>query len=162
MKAVCYTDGSSLGNPGNGGWGAIVLVDKKVFEIGGGPFDNTTNNRMEMAALIETLKFLNTQNVKEVLIKTDSKYLIDGTSSWIYNWQKNGWKTANKKPVLNQDLWQEILDLKSLFTDVNFEYVAGHTGIEGNERADEIARGLAANENIEMFSGSLSEYKIKI
>lgn len=162
MKAICYTDGSSLGNPGNGGWGAVILINEKVYETGGGPFDNTTNNKMEMLALIETLKFLNTKEIRDVLIKTDSKYLINGTESWIYNWQKNGWKTANKKPVLNQDLWQEILDLKNLFTDIKFQYVAGHTGIGGNERADEIARRLASKEDVILFNGFLSDYKIKV
>lgn len=148
-----YTDGSSLGNPGPGGWGVVVLVVdqnnqlkveskklKVLAEFGGGE-KNTTNNRMELTAVIEALKYLSARKVlAEVKIHTDSAYVLGGITSWIKNWEKNGWRTADKKPVSNQDLWQELTSLeKSLGGKISWQKVKGHSGHIYNDRADEIA-----------------------
>jgi ribonuclease HI len=140
-----YTDGSSLGNPGRGGWGVVVTAgDTVVGEIGG--FEkNTTNNRMELMAVIEALRYIQKPDVfkiENIVIHADSSYVLLGVTTWIHTWEKNGWKTANKKPVLNQDLWQELIALvRAIETKMKltFSKVKGHAGIIHNERADEIA-----------------------
>lgn len=145
-KIEIYTDGSSLGNPGPGGWGAVVVENEKiVFEFGG--FDkDTTNNRMEIKAVIESLKYININyKGQEVAIVADSNYVLLGITSWIHNWQKNGWKTASKKPVLNQELWQELWNLKEESTaKISWQKIKGHAGHVFNERADEIATTKAS------------------
>jgi ribonuclease HI len=139
-----YTDGSSLGNPGPGGWGVFVVKKENegVFddiEIGGGEKE-TTNNRMELKAVIEALKFIKDNNFKEVTIYADSAYVLGGVTSWIKNWEKNGWKTANKKPVLNQELWKELNSIERLLkTKIFWQKVKGHSGDLYNDRADSIA-----------------------
>lgn len=145
-KIEIYTDGSSLGNPGPGGWGTVVVENEKiVFELGG--FDkNTTNNKMEIKAVIEALRYVN-KNYKglEVSIVADSNYVLLGITEWIHNWQRNGWKTAGKKPVLNQELWQELWQLKEDSTSkILWQKVKGHSGHIFNERADEIATTKAS------------------
>ena len=159
-KIIIFTDGASKGNPGPGGFGAvIVLPEDKVVELGGNE-KHTTNNRMELAGAImafgEILK-----REESVLIYTDSKYLIGGMTEWIFNWQKNGWRSAAKKAVANQDLWEKLAEL-SKGKKVNYHYVGGHVGIAGNERCDEIASGLATGENVFLYKGALSGYKVKI
>lgn len=130
-----YTDGACSGNPGPGGWGVFIENSGNVTELSGRD-ENTTNNRMELKAVIEALKFF-TINSK-LTIHTDSKYVMDGASRWIINWKKNNWKTAAKKPVANRDLWLEISDLNEKMT-VEWNWVKGHAGDPGNERADELA-----------------------
>jgi ribonuclease HI len=160
MKATIYTDGSSRGNPGPGGWGVVYYDDERVEEKGGNEKD-TTNNRMEMQALIEGLLDLR-EEVKEITICADSEYVIKGATDWMIGWKKNGWKTSAKKPVLNKDLWQEIdhllLDLDFRQVKVHFKHVRGHAGIELNERADVIATTFADDEPTELFIGDKGKY----
>ncbi len=131
-----YTDGACSGNPGPGGWGVLMLWNGHEKEMYGGEND-TTNNRMEMMAVIEALKAL--KKPSTLKLYTDSKYVMDGITKWIEGWKAKGWKTAAKKPVKNQDLWQEI-DVLVTVHDVQFIWVKGHAGDPGNERADELAR----------------------
>lgn len=146
QKLEIYTDGSSLGNPGQGGWGVVIAKEGKVIKELGGFEKMTTNNRMEIKAVIESLKYLKNSK-EEVVIFVDSNYVLLGITNWIFNWQKNGWRTANKKPVLNQDLWQELFDLKeSCLSKLSWQKVKGHAGHVYNERADEIATSCASEQ----------------
>ena len=130
-----YTDGACSGNPGPGGWGAYIDNAGLITELSGREED-TTNNRMELKAVIEALNsFTNKTNLN---LYTDSKYVMDGSSKWIENWKKNGWKTAQKKVVKNQDLWIE-LDKLVHFHQIHWVWVKGHDGNLGNERADYLA-----------------------
>jgi ribonuclease HI len=146
MKNIhIYTDGSSLGNPGPGGWGSVFIINEKIIhELGGGE-KNTTNNRMELMAVIETLKYITKNHKKDnVTIFADSNYVLSGITSWIHNWEKNGWRTANKKQVMNQDLWKELIELiRSYDNKINWQKVKGHSGHIHNDRADEIATTYA-------------------
>lgn len=145
-----YTDGSSRGNPGPGGFASIVVVDgKKVIEFGGHD-KHTTNNKMELSGVIHGLKIsLNnvTQDIKHITVYSDSKYVLNGISSWIHNWKKNNWKTAAKKEVLNQELWQELDKLVETVSQKNIKigwnYVKGHADNSYNNRADIIATTCA-------------------
>ena len=135
-----FTDGACSGNPGPGGWGALINGPDGENELTGGAAD-TTNNRMELQAAIEALKSLPTGSA--VTLTTDSTYVKDGITSWIKNWKARGWKTAAKKPVKNIDLWQS-LDAECARHQVDWQWVKGHAGHAGNERADELARmGMA-------------------
>jgi ribonuclease HI len=131
-----FTDGACSGNPGPGGWAAILRDRHHEKELSGGE-PATTNNRMEMMAVIEGLKAL--KNPSPVTIHTDSRYVMDGASKWILGWKKKGWKTADKKPVKNEDLWRILDDEMSRHT-VHWVWVAGHSGHPENERADQLAR----------------------
>lgn len=147
MKLEIYTDGSSLGNPGPGGWGVVIVADGKVIDELGGYDKDTTNNRMELQAVIETLKYSINKKLAEVIIHADSQYVLGGVTQWIFNWEKNGWRTANKKPVLNQDLWQELIALVRKFEGaLSWAKVAGHSGHTFNDRADEIATTCASTQ----------------
>ncbi len=134
-----YTDGACRGNPGPGGWGALLLYgDHRKTMHGGEP--ETTNNRMELTAAIEALNAL--KGAREVILHTDSKYVMDGIVKWMPAWKKRGWKTANKKPVKNQDLWV-LLDAAVSRHQIKWNWVRGHTGVDGNEEADALAnRGI--------------------
>ena len=130
------TDGACSGNPGPGGWGAILRYGENEKELSGGAAE-TTNNRMELSAAIEALRAL--KRPSRVRIHTDSTYVKDGITKWIVNWKRNGWRTAAKKPVKNVDLWQDLYDaLKD--HDVEWHWVKGHAGHSENERADALAR----------------------
>ncbi|MEL6324122.1 MAG: ribonuclease HI [Pseudomonadota bacterium] len=131
-----WTDGACSGNPGPGGWGALLKAGEREKEIFGGE-PTTTNNRMELMAAIEALNSLKSR--ARVILHTDSTYVKDGLTKWIHGWKKNGWKTAAKKPVKNQDLWQ-ALDAAVQRHDVTWKWVKGHSGDPGNERADALAR----------------------
>jgi len=134
-----YTDGACRGNPGPGGWGALLIAGKHQKTMHGGEAD-TTNNRMELTAAIEALNAL--KGHSNVILHTDSKYVMDGINEWMPNWKKRGWKTAAKKPVKNKDLWQ-ALDEATGRHDVDWRWVKGHNGNAGNEMADELAnRGI--------------------
>ena len=136
-KVIIYTDGACSGNPGPGGWGAILMYKDTKKEISGGKKD-TTNNVMELTAALEGLKMLKFQC--EVDLYSDSAYLVNGFSQgWIYNWQKNNWQTADKKPVKNKEIWQEIYNLTKTHK-VKFIKVKGHADNEYNNRCDELAR----------------------
>ncbi len=131
-----YTDGACSGNPGPGGWGVLMRYGDHEKEMCGGEAD-TTNNRMEMMAVIQALKSLKRRS--HIHIYTDSKYVMDGITQWLEGWKARNWKTAGKKPVKNQDLWQEI-DLLTNQHDIEYFWVKGHAGHPENERADELAR----------------------
>ena len=136
-----YTDGACSGNPGPGGWGAILIAKDgntvlKERELNGGEA-HTTNNKMELMAAIASLEAL--ERPTTLTIVTDSSYVKDGITSWIFGWKKRGWKTANNKPVKNEDLWKR-LDAATQRQDVKWEWVKGHAGHPENERADELAR----------------------
>lgn len=139
MKHVeIYTDGACSGNPGKGGWAAVLVYKGTEKEISGGEKE-TTNNRMELTAVIEALKCL--KEPCNVTLTTDSKYVCDAINKcWVYSWKKNGWKKADKKPALNVDLWEQLLDVLSKH-NVEFVWVKGHNGHKYNERCDELAVG---------------------
>ena len=134
-----YTDGSCLGNPGNGGWAAIIIKDEKKTHIKGSKKD-TTNNQMELLAPIQALKKI--PQGSKVQVFTDSKYVKSGITEWIHNWKKNGWKTANKQPVKNKDLWTE-LDLMTSEFEIKWSWVKGHSTDTLNNEVDLIARQAA-------------------
>ncbi len=135
-EVVIYTDGACSGNPGPGGWGVVMRWQGKEKELYG--FEPvTTNNRMELMAAIQALEAL--QRPTTVSLHTDSKYLLDGITKWIPNWQRNGWKTAAKKPVKNDDLWRRLTEAMRPH-NVDWVWVKGHAGDPGNERADALAR----------------------
>lgn len=139
-----YTDGACSGNPGPGGWGAILRFGELEKELNGGE-RNTTNNRMELTAAISALEALKRPAVVD--ITTDSQYVRDGITKWIHGWKRNGWRTADKKPVKNVDLWQR-LDTALHQHEVRWHWVKGHAGHAENERADQLAReGIAALRN---------------
>lgn len=134
-----YTDGACKGNPGVGGWGAILECGGKIRELCGGE-KLTTNNRMELTAVIRALEALKRRS--RVRVHTDSQYVQQGISSWIHAWKKRGWRTADKKPVKNEDLWRRLDELAQQH-EVEWLWVRGHAGHEGNERADALAnRGV--------------------
>lgn len=134
-KVVMYTDGACRGNPGPGGWGVILSYRDQNKTLSGYE-PQTTNNRMELTAAIEGLRALS--RTCDIELNTDSKYVLQGISEWIESWKTNGWKTAAKKPVKNVDLWQ-LLDEQVKKHRIKWHWVRGHTGIEGNERADQLA-----------------------
>lgn len=141
MKQVhVYTDGSCLGNPGPGGYGVVIEYGKHKKELAKG-FRLTTNNRMEMLAAVAALEALN--QPCQVTLTSDSQYLKQGIQQWIHNWKRNGWRTSNKKPVKNADLWQ-ALDQACTRHKVQWEWVKGHAGHPQNERCDELAREAAS------------------
>ena len=131
-----FTDGACSGNPGPGGWGAILRWNGKERELSGGQA-LTTNNQMELMAAIKALEALKEKCV--VNLYSDSSYLRDGIKTWIHGWKKNGWRTADKKPVKNMELWQELDEARSVH-DVTFHWIKGHAGHPENERCDELAR----------------------
>lgn len=162
-RIVVFCDGAAKGNPGPGGWGVVIATpDGQVTELGGAAA-HTTNNKMELTAAIEALV-----SIRDVEfgadVHTDSTYVIQGISAWIFGWKKRGWKTAEGSDVLNRDLWQELDRLASARgkTRLSWHYVRGHSGIPGNERVDAIADGLARGLPITLYQGPLDAYGISI
>jgi len=140
QKIAIWTDGACSGNPGPGGWGAVLISGEHEKDLKGGEAA-TTNNRMELTAAIEALDALKRPSIVD--IHTDSQYVKGGITGWIHGWKRNGWKTADKKPVKNIDLWQR-LDAALQRHNVTWHWVRGHAGNEANERADQLAReGMA-------------------
>ena len=135
-KVIVHTDGACSGNPGPGGWGAILVYNSTRKELSGGEAE-TTNNRMELMGAIAALESL--KRPCKVEMHVDSAYVKDGITKWIHGWKRNGWKTADKKPVKNMELWQR-LDKAILTHDISWHWVKGHAGHDENERADELAR----------------------
>ncbi len=136
-----YTDGACKGNPGPGGWGALIVADGTERELFGGE-PQTTNNRMELLAVIRALEAVPPDAV--LAVHTDSQYVQKGISEWVANWQRRGWRTADRKPVKNADLWRELVQLSEP-RQIDWRWVRGHNGHPGNERADQLAnRGVPA------------------
>ncbi len=139
-----YTDGACSGNPGVGGWGVVILENSNEPILLYGGEENTTNNRMELSAAINAISYF--EERKNLEIFTDSKYVKNGIESWIYNWKKNGWKTSNKKPVKNIDLWKK-LDEEINHHFVKWNWVKGHANNKYNEKADSLARKYIEESN---------------
>lgn len=135
---IIYTDGACSGNPGPGGWGVLMQFGDKEKTLCGGERE-TTNNRMELIAAIRALEAVKPNYKGQVTLWTDSTYVLKGITEWIHGWKKRGWKKGDKKPVINKDLWQQ-LDALNATRDINWKWVKGHAGVDGNERADELAR----------------------
>lgn len=146
--STIFTDGSSRGNPGPGGYGYIVISGSFVEE-GGGREEMTTNNRMELTAVIEALK----KAEGEIVVYLDSAYVLNGITKWVYGWQKNNWVTSQKENVLNKDLWQQLVEVTKN-KKIEWKLLKGHAGIKGNERCDEIATGNREN----LYKGEISNY----
>jgi len=166
---IIYTDGSSRGNPGRGGWGAVVAYGdgvSKVIELGGAE-NPTTNNRMELSAAIESLTFLrDLGDAYTIDVRADSSYVINGITKWVVGWERNGWKNSKKEEVLNRDLWEAlaevVADLKLSGSKISWRYTAGHSGIPGNERVDTIATMYADGDAIKLFDGARDEYEVDL
>lgn len=171
---IVFTDGASRGNPGPGGWAAILILPEqnqdelKVIELGGREA-RTTNNRMELRAAIEVLSFLERCRLQaksyKLAIYTDSAYLVNGITKWIYSWEQRNWVTMNKKPVLNKDRWEQLAELTRKYAErtrneIQWKLVGGHVGIAGNMRCDEIATAFADALSPELYSGVLKNYSI--
>lgn len=154
---VIFTDGSSRGNPGRGGWGTVIVNGTHVTELGGAE-KHTTNNRMEIMAALHGIAHTPAHSTSTV--HTDSSYLINSITKWIKGWKRNGWKTQTKDDVSNKDLWVD-LDAALSNRTVNWQYVGGHVGIVGNERCDEIATAMADGDEIKLYDGSLSGYGLQ-
>lgn len=158
---VIFTDGSSLGNPGPGGYGTVIVFPKldEVIELGGNK-PKTTNNEMELSAVIAGLSHT-VFNQAPVHVFTDSSYVINGITKWIHGWKNNGWKTKTGDPVANQALWQNLYGLvteRQQATTISWNYVPGHVGVIGNERCDEIATALAAGKQTALYRGNRAAY----
>ena len=143
MEIKIYTDGACIGNPGPGGWAAIIILENEKKELFGGE-KLTTNNRMELTAAIKGLEYCDLQekkqlSLKEIKIYTDSSYLKEGITNWISNWEKNNWKTSDKKNVKNVDLWKKLKDL-SKSKQIEWQWIKGHSGNPMNDLADKLAK----------------------
>lgn len=160
-----FTDGSSRGNPGPGGFGAIVIAPK-THDVGfmiqelGGREDHTTNNRMELMAAIKALQQIQDSRFR-IRVFTDSRYLINGITKWVFGWQKNNWKTVQKKDVENKDLWEHLIQLSTIYRTIDWQYIGGHVGIAGNTRCDGIATAFADGKKMDLYSGPIEAYPLK-
>ena len=158
-RIIVFTDGAAKGNPGPGGWGAIVVTpDQHITELGGGA-PHTTNNKMELSGAIAALQHVANQP-GPVAIYTDSTYLIQGITQWIWGWRKRGWKTAEGNDVLNRELWEQLSSLVGARPrgDVTWHWVRGHIGTPGNERADQISVAFALQQPADLYVGPLDGY----
>ena len=161
---LIFTDGACSGNPGVGGFGSITAYPNgQIQELGEGR-SSTTNNRMEMMAVIHALESIGT-TPGDVWVMTDSTYVIRGITQWIWGWKKRDWKTSGGQPVINKDLWlklDRIVALRSKISRIQWKYIRAHKGVPGNERCDEIAVGFTKKKNPYLYSGSLLEYSVAI
>ncbi len=155
-----YTDGSSIGNPGPGGWGAIIWYSGGVVKELGGKHQHTTNNRMELSGAIEAINHISDSG-DSVRLFTDSSYLVNGITKWVHGWQKNGWITGSKEPVLNKELWEELLILTKE-VKISWSHLPAHVGIAPNERVDEIAQGMARGLQVNLYEGDYKNYGINL
>ncbi len=162
MSTLIYTDGSSRGNPGPGGWGTVIQTGSRVVELGGREA-STTNNRMELMAAISALDWVRAyaDSSDDITVRCDSKYVIQGITSWVKGWQRNGWITAGKQEVGNKDLWEGLL-AATRGLKVTWDHVDGHAGVPGNERCDEIATGFADQDPPALYVGDASSYTIDL
>ncbi len=167
---IVFTDGASRGNPGPGGWGAVIALlpsarenDRSVIERGGGA-RSTTNNRMELTAAIEALVLIKEQghdgNVP-ITVYTDSQYVINGITTWVKGWERNGWTKKDKSSIKNLDLWKDLRETEKSMT-VAWVHVEGHTGVAGNERADEIATAFADGKEFPLKTCPYAEYDVDL
>jgi ribonuclease HI len=164
QSIILFTDGAAKGNPGPGGWGAVVVTPAgQVTELGGRAAGTTTNNRMELTGAIMGLTEIRSVQ-GAVALYTDSTYVIKGIREWIWGWRKRGWKTATGADVLNRDLWEQLDHLVASRGKggIAWHYVRGHAGTAGNERVDEIADGLARGLEISLYRGPLSGYPLPV
>lgn len=162
-EILIWSDGSSRGNPGPGGWGVVIVSpEKEVVELGGGE-KHTTNNRMELMGAISALSYIskNYENLNAIEIHTDSSYVINGITKWVHSWRRNNWLTSQKEDVVNRDLWEKLFSLTA-GKKIEWKYVAGHSGTPGNERCDEIATTFADGNNPSLYRGPLSDYSVPL
>lgn len=169
---IIFTDGSSRGNPGPGGWAFIVAQPYGHVTENGGTEEQTTNNRMEMTAALEALRFV--KDFKEnVIVYTDSGYLINGITKWVFGWQKNNWISSTKEPVINRDIWEGLVEVTQHIQKsrtITWHQISGHSGVLGNERVDEIATAFAdesvsekiGETIISLYDGEILDYPIDI
>ena len=160
---IVFTDGAAKGNPGPGGWGVIIVTpDGQVIELGGGS-PHTTNNKMELSGAIAALEYL-ADRPGPVAIYTDSTYVIQGITQWIWGWRKRGWQTSQGTEVLNRDLWERLSSLVAARPrgDVDWRWVRGHVGTPGNERADAISVAFALQQPADLYQGALDGYPIPL
>ena len=155
---IIFTDGSARGNPGPGGWGAIVLTEDTAVEFGGRE-DHTTNNRMELTAVISALGSI--ANERQLTIYTDSAYVVNGITRWVIGWKRNKWKTSKKEDVLNKDLWEKLVEETS-HRIIDWKIIKGHSGTPANERCDVIATSFADSAPPVLYNGSRSRYGIDV
>ncbi len=161
-KNTIFTDGSSRGNPGRGGWGAIVQNRATVTELGDGE-KHTTNNRMELTAVIEALAYIAKQGTDgETVVHTDSSYVLNGATKWLSGWKKNDWKTKAKGEVVNIDLWERMDEVLESSGKVSWKLIKGHSGVPANERCDVIATSFADGEKAKLFSGKFADYTVDL
>ena len=163
MPIIVFTDGAAKGNPGPGGWGAIVVTpDGHVTELGGGS-PHTTNNRMELSGAIAALQHV-VNRPGPIVIYADSTYVVQGITQWVWGWRKRGWKTAQGGEVLNRDLWEQLWSLVAARArgDVDWRWVRGHVGTPGNERADQISVAFALQQSAELYVGPLDGYALPV
>ncbi len=159
---IIFTDGSSRGNPGPGGYAALVLYPKldEAVELGGAK-PQTTNNEMELTAIIAGLSYV-MSNTEKIHIYTDSQYAMNGIESWMYGWQKNNWQKKNGDPIMHPRLWQQMFELvterKKNRGEIVWHHVSGHVGIPANERVDQIANAFAEGKNFALYRGTLLQY----
>lgn len=159
-KIIIFTDGASKGNPGPGGWGALVATETTVRELGGRE-QKTTNNRMELRATLEALLLAATLGRIPIALHTDSSYVINGATKWVHGWKARGWTTVQKGKVLNRDLWEALLDaIEKCSGEIEWKYVGGHVGIAGNERVDSIASDFAEEKKVVLYDGARAGYEI--
>lgn len=161
---LLFADGSSLGNPGASGWGAVLVIDKRAVRELGGRKKRSTNNEMELTAILEGLRELEHES-GDLDIYTDSSYVVSGVTKWVHGWEKSGWVTKTKTDVANRELWERIIALarkREKTGVVRWHHVPGHSGVFGNERCDEIATAYAAGEEIELYDGPLEQYAADI
>lgn len=164
LANIVYCDGACSGNPGPGGWGTIVVQPRgNVTELGGGD-QETTNNRMEMIAALQGLNFLRAAP-EPIILFTDSTYLIQGITQWVWGWRQRGWQTSEGKEVANQDLWQELMRVvgaRPKAAAIDWRYVRGHTGVAGNERVDTIAVAFTKGQKPNLYRGPLLGYDVAV
>lgn len=154
-----FTDGAAKGNPGPGGYGAVILYHDRVQEIGAAK-EKTTNNEMELRAVVEALKETKSESAP-VEVYSDSKYVVDGATGWVFGWKRNGWKTKAKTDVLHRELWEELLEtIKG--RDITWHKIPGHAELAGNERADRIASDFGDGKHVNLYNGPLEKYRYKI
>lgn len=162
---LIFTDGACSGNPGPGGWGAIVATPEGEVQELGGADPTTTNNRMEMMATIQALKSIRDRKDRQVQFYTDSTYVIRGITQWIWAWRKRQWQTAEGNEVSNRDLWEKLFDLvmaRGSEGKIHWNYSRGHVGTPGNERCDEIAVAFSKGSWVDLYKGPLLKYQVAV